>query len=59
MSMLPQDPNMLLSVVNMRLRDDNITLPELCQRLDISEAELTRRLAAGGYRYNPDSNRFL
>lgn len=57
--MLPQDPNMLLSVVNMHLRDDNVNLRELCQRLDISEADLTQRLESAGYRYNPDSNRFI
>ena len=57
--MLPQDPHMLLSMINMRLRDDNVTLPELCQRLDIDEGELSRRLQDAGYRYQPESNRFV
>ncbi|MBD5289065.1 MAG: DUF4250 domain-containing protein [Bacteroides sp.] len=57
--MLPKDPNMLLSIINMRLRDDNVTLPELCQRLDIDEGDLTRRLQEAGYRYQPESNRFI
>lgn len=43
----------------MHLRDDNVNLRELCQRLDISEADLTQRLESAGYRYNPDSNRFI
>lgn len=57
--MLPKDPNMLLSIINMRLRDDNVTLPELCQRLDIDEGDLTKRLQEAGYRYQPESNRFI
>lgn len=57
--MLPKDPAMLLSLVNMRLRDDNIDFNQLCQRLDIDPGELTRRLEEGGYRYDPASNRVM
>ena len=56
--MLPEDPHMLMSMINMRLRDDNVTLPELCQRLDINQADLSRKMENAGYRYDPDSNRF-
>lgn len=56
---LPKDPAMLLSMVNMRLRDDNVNLRQLCERLDINEADLTDRLQKGGYRYDEASNRFL
>lgn len=56
---LPQDPAMLLSMVNMRLRDDNVNLRQLCERLDINEADLTYRLQKCGYRYDEASNRFL
>ena len=59
MSMLPKDPAMLLSVVNMHLRDDNVNLRQLCQRLDIPEDELTRTLADAGYNYDEASNRFM
>ncbi len=56
--MLPEDPNMLLSMINMRLRDDNVSLPELCQRLGINQADLAQRMEKAGYRYNPETNRF-
>ncbi len=57
--MLPEDPHMLLSMINMRLRDDNVNLRELCQRLDIPESDLTRKLADAGYNYDVASNRFM
>lgn len=56
---MPQDPAMLLSVINMKLRDDNVNLTELCKRLDISEQELTDKLHAAGFDYDPASNRFM
>ena len=46
--MLPNDPNILLSFVNMKLRDEYETLSELCASLDEEEADLTRRLADAG-----------
>ncbi len=49
---------MLLSIVNMKLRDEGITLSELCSRWDMDQAELTRRLAAAGFAYSASANRF-
>ena len=39
--MLPNDPIMLMSVVNTKLRDIYPSLERLCDDLDISEKELT------------------
>ena len=47
--MLPNDPIMLLSAVNMKLRDRYPTLDALCDDLDVSRAELEEKLAAVGY----------
>ena len=57
--MLPQDPMILLSYVNTKLRDDYPSLDALCDDLDANREELVRRLEAVGYAYDPEKNRFL
>lgn len=57
--MLPNDPVMLLSYINLKLRDFYPSLDALCEELDIDRAELTETLAAAGYHYDEAQNRFL
>ena len=54
--MLPQDPYILLSYVNTKLRDEYDSLDALCDGLDTDPEELTGKLA--GYAYDPDTNQF-
>ncbi len=56
--MLPQDPVILLSVVNTRLRDGCGCLEELCSQEDVCQEELCEKLAAMGYAYDRESNQF-
>ena len=56
--MLPNDPIMLMSVINTKLRDFYPTLERLCEDMDISEKELTEKLEAVGFKYDPEQNRF-
>ena len=56
--MIPNDPVILLSFVNMKLRDEFSDLDELCGALDVSREDLERRLKALGYAYNEESNQF-
>lgn len=56
--MLPQDPNILLSYVNTRLRDEYGSLDALCDDLDVSPAELAEKLSGIGYAYDADANQF-
>ena len=56
--MIPNDPVMLLSFVNMKLRDEFSDLDELCGVLDVSREDLERRLKALGCAYNEESNQF-
>lgn len=56
--MIPQDPLILLSWVNTQLRDRYDTLDSLCEDRDMEKAELTAKLAALGYDYDPEQNRF-
>ena len=59
--MLPQDPVMLLSYMNMKLRDNYSSLEALCDDLDISKEELAEiigQLEGIGYKYDPERNQF-
>lgn len=58
MNNLPNDPIMLLSAVNMKLRDEYPSLDALCDDLDLSRTDLEARLHAAGFDYLPDANQF-
>lgn len=57
--MLPQDPMMLLSVVNTKLRDFYPSLQALCEDLDVEEQEIIDQLGSINYVYNAELNRFI
>lgn len=57
--MLPNDPVMLLSVINTKLRDEYESLDELCDALDAQKDELCAKFSAIGYAYSPEKNRFI
>ena len=58
MQNIPQDPMMLFSFVNMKLRDEYPTLDELCASLDIERSWLEEKLAAFGFEYSAENNKF-
>lgn len=55
---LPQDPMMLFSVINMKLRDIYSSLDELCEKEDIDKDSLVSKLAAAGFDYSAEHNKF-
>lgn len=56
---LPKDPAMLMSIINMKLRDGNYdSLEDLCKTLGVDENEIRGRLAAAGFEYNPETKKF-
>lgn len=57
--MIPQDPVMLLSFVNLKLRDFYGSLEQLCDDLDVSEQEITEKLADIDYHYDREKNQFV
>lgn len=59
MSAFPQDPVMLLSMVNMKLRDRYRSLDELCEDWDVSRTEIEGVLASIDYHYDPEQNAFV
>ncbi len=56
--MLPNDPMILLSWVNTRLRDGCDSLAALCEDLELDEDALKEKLAAVGFAYDAERNRF-
>ncbi|MBR2038579.1 MAG: DUF4250 domain-containing protein [Lachnospiraceae bacterium] len=57
--MIPKDPVMLLSFMNMRLRDFGMDLDELCDDLDVERSEIEATLAKIDYHYDKEQNRFV
>jgi len=56
--MLPKDPAMLLSYINMKLRDSYDSLESLCDDLDVSKSEIEDALAVIDYHYDHKTNQF-
>ena len=56
---MPKDPVMLLSFVNLKLRDFYSDLDALCEDLDADKDEIIRRLATIDYHYNQEKNQFV
>ena len=57
--MIPQDPIILLSYINTQLRDNYSSLEELCASLSLDQQELTEKLEAINYVYEPSLNKFV
>lgn len=57
--MIPKDPVMRLSFVNLKLRDFYRNLEELCEDLCVDRKELTDSLAAIDYHYDEEKNQFV
>ena len=58
MENLPKDPFMLLSVVNMKLRDQYSSLDALCDDMNVDRRELENALRQAGFEYDSQYNRF-
>lgn len=59
MENLPQDPFMLLSCINMLLRDGEYdTLEDLCSRFDRDIDEVKNTLKTQGYAYDESQRQF-
>lgn len=56
---MPKDPNMLVSMINMKLRDGNYeSLTDACLSLGIDEKEIVEKLKDAGFDYNPQTMQF-
>ena len=57
--MIPSDPVMLLSYINLKLRDYYSSLDTLCEDMDVSKTEIIEKLKSINYEYNKDLNQFV
>ena len=58
MSAIPNDPIILLSWINLKLRDFYPSLDALCEDLEVEKASILDKLSAIGFEYNEEQNRF-
>ena len=49
---LPEDPMMLYSFINMKLRDFYPSLDALCEDMNVERDEIIRTLKTVGFEYN-------
>lgn len=57
--MIPKDPVMLLSFINLKLRDFYDSLDSLCDDMDLDKAEIVEKLAAIDYHYDSEKKQFI
>lgn len=57
--MIPNDPMILLSYINTKLRDYYPSLDALCDDLQADKQEIKQKLAAVDYKYSSELNRFI
>ncbi len=57
--MLPNDPVILLSVINTKLRDYYSSLDALCDDLNFNKEDLIKKLSLIGYEYKEERNQFV
>jgi hypothetical protein len=56
---LPNDPILLLSVINTKLRDFYSDLDALCEDINEDRTALETKLTAVGYVYDKQQNQFV
>lgn len=57
--MIPNEPAMLLSYVNLKLRDYYDSLEKMCEDMDIDSHTIEDKLASIDYHYNRERNQFV
>lgn len=58
MTNYPKEPAILLSWVNMKLRDFYGSLDQMCEDLEIDRKAIEDRLNEAGFEYNAELNKF-
>lgn len=59
MTNIPNDSYMLLSFINLKLRDYYSSLSELCEDLQLDQTELKEKLSKIDYVYDEKLNKFI
>ncbi len=58
LDMIPKDPVMLLSFINLKLRDYYSSLSNLCDDLGLDEKDIKNKIESIGYFYDKEMNQF-
>ena len=58
MDYLKLDPQILVGIINTKLRNNYSSIDELCSDLNINKAELIQKLGKEDYRYDKQNNQF-
>lgn len=58
MDVIPKDPIMLMSFINMKLRDFYPSLDALCEDMELEREELEAILGKAGFEYSKENNKF-
>ena len=58
LKLVDEDPVMLYSFINMKLRDFYPSLDALCEDMNVEKEDIVRKLKLVGFEYNPAKNRF-
>lgn len=56
---IPNDPMMLLSFVNLKLRDYYSSLDNMCEDMELVKDDIIAKLADIDYEYDKDLNKFV
>ncbi len=56
---IPNNPMMLLSFTNTKLRDEFSSLDDMCYDLEVDKRELEEKLDMIDYHYDSSLNRFI
>jgi len=56
---MPKDPVMLLSYINLKLRDYYSSLDALCEDVDADKTEIIKILSTIDYTYDQEKNQFV
>ena len=56
---LPNDHVMLMSVINLKLRDFYSNLDALCEDMNVDKGELSEKLSSAGFEYDEEHNQFV
>ncbi len=57
--MIPEDPIILLSYVNTKLRNNYSNLEDFCAEEGVDEKSLLEKLNSVGYEYDSQKNQFI
>ncbi len=56
---IPENPVILLSYINTKLRDDYSSLEIFCENLDVNINDIKEKLTGIGYNYDESLNQFV